>query len=86
LVIVLIGLIACSFGLVGVLSQNQTVAINNLASSLIAPSITMNGLFITFTPVIAFFFLSEIKDLEKESEAEQENIKKSSTKKKMKKP
>lgn len=36
----------------------------------------MNGLFITFTPVIAFFFLSEIKEMEKESQANSEKIKK----------
>jgi hypothetical protein len=46
-------------------TQSQT---NDIAKSIIAPSITMNGLFIAFVPVIAFFFVAEIRDKQKSME------------------
>src|SRR5665647_2297084 len=61
----------------GVVSTANASAIDNLAKTLIAPSITMNVLFITFIPVIGFFFLSEIKEMEKESKENSEEIAKS---------
>ena len=42
----------------------------DIAKSIIAPSITMNGLFTTFFPVIGFFYVAEIDGKRKEGEAE----------------
>lgn len=36
--------------------------IESAARTIFAPSITMNGLFITFVPVISFFYMAEIKE------------------------
>lgn len=50
--------------------------IENLARAFVAPSITMNGLFITFVPVISFFYMAEIKEDERRNEeAFQEDMK-----------
>jgi hypothetical protein len=42
--------------------------INDISKSIIAPSMTMNGLFIAFVPVIAFFFIAEIKEKQKSAD------------------
>ena len=39
--------------------------IEEMARALLAPSITMNGLFITFVPIISFFFIEEVKEHQK---------------------
>ena len=39
--------------------------IEEMARVLLAPSITMNGLFITFVPIISFFFIEEVKEHQK---------------------
>jgi hypothetical protein len=53
-----------------------TAFLDNLAKTLIAPSVTINGLFITFMPVICFFFLSQFKEMEKESQVDIEELRK----------
>ena len=70
-----IGLAVSYFSPSAVSSNGQTL-FESLTPTLIAPSITVNGLFITLTPVISFFFLSEIKDMEKESREDEEEIRK----------
>lgn len=42
--------------------------IDDIAKSVISPSITMNGLFVAFVPVISFFYIAEIKEIQKRSE------------------
>lgn len=70
----IIGLATGYFDLINI-SPIEPTLIENLATTIIAPSITINGLFITITPVISFFFLSEAKEMEKESRQELEEIK-----------
>jgi hypothetical protein len=57
------------------ITPTEPSTIIGAGNSLIAPSITMNGLFITFTPVIAFFFLSELKEMKTASEIQTEKMK-----------
>jgi len=52
-----------------------------IATSIIAPSITVNGLFVTFVPVIGFFFIAEIKENQREAEEHLKAIKESFNKK-----
>jgi hypothetical protein len=48
--------------------------LDNLTKTIVAPSLTMNGLFVTFIPVIGFFFLSEIKEMEKEAREDSDRL------------
>jgi hypothetical protein len=74
--------VSFSFGLIlGSFISGKTVSldtssIDNLTKTIITPSMTMNGLFVTFIPVISFFFLSEIKEMEKESKTDSEKLSK----------
>lgn len=56
-------------------SALNTISINDSIKTIIGPSIAINGLFITFMPVICFFFLSQLKEVEKESKSKTEEIK-----------
>ena len=58
------------------MSSNAQTSFDNLIPTIIAPSITISGLFITLTPVISFFFLSEAKEMEKEGREDKEKIRK----------
>jgi uncharacterized protein YacL len=57
-------------------SFNGQTSFDSLIPTIIAPSITISGLFITLTPVISFFFLSETKEMEKESREDKGEIRK----------
>jgi hypothetical protein len=46
-----------------------------VAQTSIAPSMTISGLFVTIMPVITFFFITEIKDSQREEEEKYENMK-----------
>ena len=75
------GVIGFIIGLAMSFSSSSTSSIDltlfdSLNKTIIAPSITIMGLFITFTPVICFFFLSELKEIEKESNEDTEKIRK----------
>ena len=41
------------------ISPLESSKIEEIAKSVLAPSVTINGLFITFIPVISFFYLQE---------------------------
>lgn len=60
--------------LIAALSSSSSFSVGDLTKSLIAPSLTMNGLFVTLLPVIGFFFLTEVKDWEKESRENTERL------------
>lgn len=48
------------------ISPLEPSKIEEIAKTLIAPSVTMNGLFIAFVPVISFFYIEEIKENQKD--------------------
>lgn len=54
----------------------NVIDFEDIAKTLIAPSVTMNGLFITIVPVVAFFYMAEIKDNQKEEEEQFRELKK----------
>ena len=61
-----IGLVVAPFVPLPSLSSTPS-DIQNIAETVIAPSITMCGLFITFVPVISFFYIQELKEEQKEA-------------------
>jgi len=71
LVCLAFGLIAGYFVSLGLPSNFISVSntASDIAKTLIAPSITINGLFVTFLPIIGFFYISDIKESQKEDEA-----------------
>lgn len=48
--------------------------IDDLAKSIIGPSVTVNVLCVTFVPVISFFYSAEIKETQREAEMEIKEI------------
>lgn len=53
--------------------------IDDIAKSVISPSITMNGLFVAFVPVISFFYIAEIRDRQKQAEEDLLEVRKQFT-------
>src|SRR5208283_2867595 len=72
---IFIGL-AVSYFFPSSVSSNGQTSFDSLIPTIIAPSITISGLFITLTPVISFFFLSEAKEIEKEGREDKGKIRK----------
>ena len=66
--------LAVSYVAPPVVSTTGQISLSTLTPTIIGPSITINGLFITLTPVISFFFLSEIKEMDKESKMDREKL------------
>jgi len=58
------------------ISPLEPSKIEEIAKTLVAPSITMNGLFIAFVPVISFFYIEEIKEKQKDVKEELQEEKK----------
>ena len=48
------------------ISPLEPSKIEEIAKAVIAPSVTVNGLFVAFVPVISFFYIEEIKEKQKE--------------------
>ena len=60
-----LGILAITFIPFPPVTPIEPSKIEEMARVLLAPSITMNGLFITFVPIISFFYIEEIKEQQK---------------------
>ena len=72
---VILGIVVFHFISVHV-SPLEPSKIEEIAKTLVAPSVTVNGLFIAFVPVISFFYIEEIKEKQKDVKEELQEEKK----------
>jgi hypothetical protein len=68
---IILGLILYYFIVPKALFPFNTLKAEEIARNILAPSVTMNGLFITFVPVISFFYIQEIKEQKEQIKEEQ---------------